>query len=184
MRWRCRSSISKQWSSLPVRACFARDPPIELVDFIFLSVRSFFSDVSGLGGSSLTSWRISVTSFRVRRFRNSRAIFSKVVPLFLFGDLGTSMGGCGGAVVGEAGRGLLLCLLPVLLLVDGRSPVAKLTPESARRSWRRYSSLRGFKLSGLVTSRHSSITPLAVRRYLSTVSLTTAQPLASSGRFP
>lgn len=92
--------------------------------------------------------------------------------------------------MGEAGRGLsvygvegLLRLL-ALPLVEGRSPLAKLTPESARRSVRRDSSLVEVKYSGPVTWRYSSMTALAVRRYFSTTSLTLGQPLSSLGRIP
>ena len=97
----------------------------------------------------------------------------------------------GESVGGEAGRGLSvlgfkaggLTWLLLLLLVEGRSPTAKLTPESARRSVRRDSSA-GVKYSGPVTWAHCSIMALVVRRYLSTTSLIAAQPLSSPSRLP
>ena len=190
---RLRASISKSGigSSLPERECRTLSRPIDDVDFIFRRPR-------GLGGSLLAGvpplksssglmpvllCGSSLTSLRLRRLRNSRAIFSSVDPRFL---------GVGGMVCdlvrwgGELGKALLmggaLFLLCVLLLVDGRSPVAKLTPESVLRSMRRMDSASAVKNSGPVTSRDSSMTPLAVRRYLSTISRTTAQPLESPGR--
>lgn len=153
--------------------------PIEVVDFIFLKGRGLDSVLSL---TMLALCEISTTSLRFRRLRNSRAIFSRVVPRF-FGVGGV---GCVCARGGDAGSGLLMVemfvLLPVLPLVEGRSPVAKLTPESARRSVRRDASTSASKCSGPVISRHSSMTPLAVLRYLSTMSRTTVQPLSSPGR--
>ena len=78
---------------------------------------------------------------------------------------------------------LLLRLLSVLL-VEGRSVVAKLMPESVRRSLRRNSLLWGSNVSVPLMSTHSSMIPLAARRYLSTTSRTTAHPFASVGRSP
>ncbi len=80
-------------------------------------------------------------------------------------------GGC--SRPGDGGRGLLIdddvlggfWTLQLLLLVEGRSPVAKLTPESARRSARRVSSAAIANISGLMTCRQSSIMVVAVRRY-------------------
>lgn len=116
-------------------------------------------------------------------------IFSSLDRAFL-GTGGTVADRRGGESVGEAGRGLsvygvtsLLRLL-ALPLVEGRSLVAKLTPESERRSFRRDSSLSGVKYSGPVTWRYSSMTALAVRRYLSTTSLTLGHPLSSLERMP
>lgn len=145
-------------SPLPLRACLLRMPLIELVDFIFLSdfdrLESCIRVVSA--SCRLSSSR---TSLRVRRFLISRAIFSSVVPRF-FGD----GGGIGGrSVEGHAGRGLrllvrllllgmLLVRLVLLLPVEGRSRVAKLIPESDRRSDRWYSELVGSRLSGQLIS--------------------------------
>lgn len=110
-----------------------------------------------------------------------------MVPLFLGVGGAEGSGLAGGADLGgDAGSGLsmveVLLLPPELPLVDGRSPVAKLTPESALLSTRRCASFSSSKYSGPATSRHSSMTPLEVRRYLSTASLTTVQPLTSSFR--
>ena len=180
--WRFSSSISKVWARgpgtpLPTWICLLRDVSrSELVDFVLLIVLTF-----------PPSWVTATPlwgSLRVRRLRSSRAIFSNVVPFFR-GD-GGGWGAC--AVCGDAGSGLLLVVellrLPRLLLVEGRSPSPKLTPESARRSLRRYSWLLGSRLSGPAISWHCSITLLAVRRYLSTLSRTAVQPLASLGPLP
>lgn len=142
---RLRSSISYdgvEHSPLPLRACLLRVAPMELVDFIFFS--DFDLLKSWVRDRSFSCPRSSSrTSFRVRKLRISRAIFSRVVPRFL----GEEGGRCGSSVAGHAGRGLtllvrlqllgmLLFRLPLLLLVDGRSIVAKLMPESERRSAR------------------------------------------------
>ena len=86
-------------SSLPILACLALAPPIELVDFIFFSERTL--------GSFMMLFDVadnSLTSLRVRRFRSSRAIFSNVVPRFL----GVGDGRWGASTSGNAGRGLLV----------------------------------------------------------------------------
>ena len=91
-------------SSLPNLVCFDLVPPIELVDFIFFNERTFGSlSSSGL----LYLFGNSLTSLRDRKFLNSLAIFSRVVPRF-FGVLGTTEGGpSGGADLGgDAGSGL------------------------------------------------------------------------------
>ena len=82
--------LTKAWL-LP----FSREP-IDVVDFIFLSPRmllfaSLFWVVEARWSESVFDRALlnesSLTSLRVRRFRNSRAILSRVVPRF-FGVMG------------------------------------------------------------------------------------------------
>ena len=115
-------------SLLLLRECTFLWSRIEVVDFILRRPRDLLrKSLESSRDFSRDSLRpgISLTSLRFRRFRNSRAILSNVVPRFL---------GTGGAdsvlsdvVHGDWGRGLLeggaFALLLVLSLVEGRSPV-------------------------------------------------------------
>ncbi len=106
INWRRRASWSKSGigSSLPDRECANLVAQIEEVDFIFRSPRGFDGSL-GMGADSVefVRWDNSFTSLRLRRFLNSRAIRSRVVPRFL--GVG---GGRGCACGGDAGRGLLM----------------------------------------------------------------------------
>ena len=122
--------------------------------------------------------------------RISRAIRSRVLLVFL--NVMSTSGR------GEAGRGLLRAESPVYMgtmvvgvgaipllvegrSVEGRSPDAKLIPESARRSALRTSAI-SLRNTSTVTVKHSSMIALALRRYLSTISRTTGQPFSSCVR--
>ena len=74
---------------------------------------------------------ISLTSLRVRRFRNSRAIFSSVVPRFL------GVGGItGDFTLGDAGSGLLMvaAFVSAASAATCRRPITSCKADSRIRS--------------------------------------------------